>query len=92
MTAGQLQQQLALDFDGAQRAKDDLREEVRQLVAEPGMSDRELEAVIKDALGEMGWHLIGELRAKPCRCPHPLLLADEPAEKRCHLCGRPPGP
>jgi hypothetical protein len=82
--------QLALDFDGAQRAEDNLREQVRQLVAEPGMSDREVEAVMKDALGEMGWHFNGELRAKPCRCPHPLLLADELAEQRCHWCGREP--
>jgi hypothetical protein len=65
----------------------DLLEAVRRLVREPGMSDEETEAVVADALAEIGWHPGAPLRAQPCRCTRRLVL---PPGSTCHWCGRSP--
>jgi hypothetical protein len=63
----------------------DLLEAVRRIVAEPGMSADELQAVVADALGQVGWHPKSPLRPAPCRClPHGLVIFGA----RCWKCGR----
>jgi hypothetical protein len=65
----------------------DLIAAVRELVAEPDMTAVEVEAVVADALAEMGWHPHAPLRAQPCRCLRRLVLRPGP---ECYWCGRSP--
>jgi hypothetical protein len=93
--------QLELDLDGA-RARgedhgDDLVAQLRALVAEPDMSDAEVEAAVRDALENMDWSAEErgvELRryAESCRCDHGLPLANGwlDGEVTCCWCGRRP--
>ena len=87
-------EQLAFDFDGPAANDDDLFEQVRRLVAEPGMSDDEVRAIVEDALGRMGWRAQdGDLAVAPPtpsrQCsPHELHVADEFGDLTCWLCGR----
>jgi hypothetical protein len=73
--------QLAFDFD-VPEPEDDLLALVRRLVVEPSMGDAEIEAVVADALGELG---VTRTRAKGCCCLPGGLALDEP---RCWRCGR----
>jgi hypothetical protein len=65
----------------------DLIEAVRTLVSEPGMSDEEIQAVVADALAEIGWSSESPLRAQPCCCMRQLVL---PPGSTCHWCGHSP--
>jgi len=71
---------------------DGLLAAVRALVAEPGMTDAEVKAVVEDALAELGWQLPPDAaRAKACRCVHRLVLPfDRGDGPRCLWCGRQP--
>jgi hypothetical protein len=64
----------------------DLLDAVRRLVAEPGMAEDEVRAVVQDALAEMKWAPAAPLRAQPCRCTRTLMLPGS----TCLWCGRSP--
>ena len=64
----------------------DLVEAVRQLVAEDGMSPDEVEAVVADALREMGWTAEASSLPRRCRCERALVLVPG----TCFWCGRAP--
>jgi hypothetical protein len=88
LRGGVVTDQLAFDFG----AQDDLIASVRALVAEPGMTDAEIEAVVEDALSGLGWRLPTDAaRAKACECVHRLVLPfDRGDGPRCLWCGRAP--
>jgi hypothetical protein len=65
----------------------DLLAALRELVAEPDMSEAEIEALVADALAELRWSPEAQLRAQPCRCLRRLVL---PPGSTCHWCGRSP--
>jgi hypothetical protein len=79
-------------------ADHDLIAQLRRLVAEDGMSDAEVEAVVEDALAngprwaaEDGGVSVRRLRPLACRCGHPLELSTDGVEDvTCCKCGRRP--
>lgn len=80
--------QLSLfEGNGHSGGDDDLLAAVRKLVAEPDMTAAEVEAVVADALAEMGWHPEVPLRAQPCRCVRRLIFRPG---STCHWCGHSP--
>jgi hypothetical protein len=90
-------EQLTFNFaEPAANSDDDLVAQVRALVAEPGMTDGEIKALMEDALSRMGWRAQdGDLAVAPlapsCQCsPHGLQLVDEFGDLTCWLCGRRP--
>jgi hypothetical protein len=83
--------QLAFDFDVAENGNGDLRERIRELVAEEGMSAEEVDAVIADALDQLGWNgAPAPTRAEPCECERPLILTNPWLGRSCTKCGRRP--
>jgi hypothetical protein len=75
------------DSNGHVAVDADLLAALRELVAEPDMSEAEIEALVADALAEMGWHPEAPLRAQPCRCLRRLVFRPG---STCHWCGRSP--
>ena len=51
------------------------------------MTAEEIEAVVADALREMGWHPEASALPKPCKCTRALVL---PPGATCVWCGRAP--
>jgi hypothetical protein len=86
------QGQLSLFDPVAENGNDELWRAVADLVREDGMSDRELAAVVEDALARMGWHPDPEAgRPQPCRCAHRLVFRPGVFDDaRCAYCGRVP--
>lgn len=79
----------------AENGHPDLRAQVRAAVAEAGLSDAEVEALVEDALEQLGWHaqeaaLLAPTRPAPCQCERPLVLTNPWLGRSCIWCGRRP--
>jgi hypothetical protein len=79
------------------RPERDLRAQVRELVAEPGLSDPEVDALVEDALEQLadsgGWRaeeVPVQARAAPCQCERSVVFHTPGLGPTCVWCGRRP--